>query len=71
MTELKLGREYYHRIQEIEKWCDINIGAGDWAAKSDFQEDSTLRWSISQQFGYTYVRFRRDRDATLFTLRWL
>jgi hypothetical protein len=70
-VEIKLGREYYHRIREIEKWCETNVGLGDWAALSDFREDKNLQWSINQQFGYTFVRFRQERDATLFTLRWL
>lgn len=71
MIELKLGREYYHRIREIEQWCDANIGQGDWASQSDFWEDSTLLWSINQMFGTTWLRFRRDTDATLFTLKWM
>jgi hypothetical protein len=71
MTELKLGREYYHRIREMEQWLDFNLGSGDWAVRSDFLEDSNLRWSINQAFGTTFIRFRRDSDATLFTLKWL
>ena len=71
MTELKLGREYYHRLRDIEQWLDANIGSGDWAALSDFLDDSDLRWSINQIFGHTYIRFRQERDATLFTLKWL
>jgi hypothetical protein len=71
MRELKLGREYYHRLRDMEQWLDANIGSGDWAALSDFLDDNNLRWSINQMFGYTYVRFRRDSDATMFTLRWL
>lgn len=71
MTELKLGREYYHRLRDMEQWLDSNIGLGDWAALSDFLDDSNLQWSINQIFGYTYIRFRQERDATLFTLKWL
>ena len=71
MIELKLGREYYHRLRDMEQWLDANIGLGDWAALSEFLDDSDLRWSINQIFGYTYIRFRQERDATLFTLKWL
>jgi hypothetical protein len=70
VTELKLGREYYHRIRDMEQWCLENIGNGDWASRSDFREDSTLLWSINQIFGITWLRFRRDSDATMFALRW-
>ena len=71
VTEIKLGREYYHRIRDIEKWCLDNIGNGDWAGQSDFREDSNLQWSNNQMFGTTFFRFRRDSDATLFALRWM
>lgn len=71
MIELYLGREYYHRLREIERWCRANVGNGDCATRSDFREDRDIQWSINQQFGHTYVRFRRDRDATMFTLKWL
>jgi len=71
MTEIKLGHEYYHHIRDIERWCWDNVGAGDWVTKSKFREDRDIQWSINQQFGTTFLRFRRDADATLFTLRWL
>jgi len=70
MTEIKLGREYYHHIRDIERWCRDNVGAGDWATRSEFREDRDIQWSINQIFGNTFLRFRRDSDATLFTLRW-
>lgn len=71
MTELKLGRVYYHRIRDIENWCESHIGLGDWSDRSEFRKDENLKWSISQMFGTTFIRFRNDIDATLFTLRWL
>lgn len=71
MKELRLGREYYHRLRDIERWCRDNVGDGDWAPRSEFRGDRNLQWSINQTFGHTYVRFRRDSDATLFTLKWL
>jgi len=71
MKELRLGREYYHRLRDIERWCRDNVGDGDWAPRSEFREDQNLQWSINQIFGHTYVRFRRDRDATMFALKWL
>jgi hypothetical protein len=71
MTELNLGREYYHRIRDIEQWCEIHIGLGDWSDRSEFRQDENLLWSISQMFGTTFIRFRRKQDATLFALRWL
>jgi hypothetical protein len=55
----------------MEQWLDSNIGLGDWAALSEFLDDSNLQWSINQIFGYTYIRFRQERDATLFTLKWM
>ena len=71
MIDLKLGREYYHLIREIEQWCFDNIGAGDWTTQPDFREDSTLMWGINQMFRTTFICFRRDADATLFTLKWM
>ena len=71
MIELKLGREYYHRLRDMEQWLDSNIGLGDWAALSEFLDNGNLQWSINQIFGYTYIRFRQERDATLFTLKWM
>lgn len=71
MTELRLGREYYHQLKDIERWCRDNVGEGDWATRLEFREDRNIQWSINVTFGYTCLRFRRDSDATLFTLKWM
>lgn len=70
MTELKLGREYYHLQREIMDWCYKNIGNGDWADKG-MMEDRNFKWGVSSMFGNTFLTFRDDRDASLFVLKWM
>lgn len=68
MTEIKLGREYYHRLRDMEQWCLDNIGNGGYGTVKGTND---LVWAYMTMFGNTTVYFRRDTDATLFALKWL
>lgn len=50
-------------ITEVFQWCKENIGVEGWAWDVTYMNDSTPF--------ITVFEFRRERDATMFALKWL
>lgn len=68
MTEISLGREYYHLQEKMISWCSDNIGKGHWRAVPTAHND--IQWGVDSAFGNTHFCFRHAKDATLFSLKW-
>lgn len=64
MTEIAFGKDRYHEIQEMISWLMANVGHGG------YLDDPEGLWRIEQAFGNSFFRFKRDRDATIFALKW-
>jgi hypothetical protein len=67
MTEVKFGREYYHLLADMERWCTQHIGKGMWG---DLNRMPECVWSISSVLGGSKFYFRDPKNATMFTLKW-
>jgi hypothetical protein len=64
MFEVTFGKERYHQINDMVRWCKDNIGDGGWlAGDHDW-------WACEGAFGNTTFKFKRDADHTMFLLRW-
>jgi hypothetical protein len=70
MIEIEFGKDRYHTIRTMERWCVDNIGVGGWVYSDPNDWDQGRKWAISSQFGNTTFYFADDQDATMFTLRW-
>lgn len=62
-----LSRNSFHKLPEICDWCDANFGAGD---RHYLSVSNTRNWSMSWIFGHATFFFAREKDSTLFALRW-
>ena len=65
MTEFQFGKDRYHEINDMVKWCRALIGPGSWLG---YPNDV---WSIEQAFGNSVFRFKNEKDAIMFSLRWV
>ncbi len=63
--KFSLGKDRYHQLEEIKSWCKESIGPGGYVIN-----DHCL-WKIEHAFGNTVISIRREKDAALFTLRWM
>ena len=61
---VKLDRSYWHKLPAMIEWCTDNFGEGT----HNFLGDT---WSLETAFGNSYFGFKREQDATLFSMRWL
>lgn len=64
MTEIQFGKNRYHEIETMIKWCYEHFGNGGWLAQPN------SKWSVESGFGNTFFMFKNEQDATLFALRW-
>jgi hypothetical protein len=64
MFEVTFGKERYHQVNDMVRWCKDTFGDGGWLAR----EHDT--WACESAFGRTTFKFKRDADYTLFLLRW-
>ena len=64
MTEIQFGKDRYQDISNMCYWCWEQFGDGGYLAKP------YERWTLEQAFGTSVFRFKDDKDATLFALRW-
>lgn len=71
MKSVNLDKEYYHKQGEMIKWCLENVGEGGWLHRDDPAEDSPFKWELYSMFGNLQFTFYDDKDATLFSLKWL
>lgn len=58
---VEFGKDRYHEIDKIAKWCYDNLGI------QDAQEGV---WEVYQIFGISTFTFKYEKDAMLFILKW-
>jgi hypothetical protein len=66
-TEVGFDKRQYHQQDEMIKWCRENIGPGGWEHTIDDVEGV---WCVYSMFGNTWFKFREDKHAMLFKLKW-
>jgi hypothetical protein len=64
VTEIQFGKDKYHEVETMIKWCYEHFGEGGWLAKPG------SKWSVDSGFGNTFFIFKNEKDATIFALRW-
>jgi hypothetical protein len=62
----------YHLNNEMEKWCEKNIGPGCWTfgKARTWEGMGTNLWTIDSMFGNTTFSFKNEKDYIWFVLRW-
>lgn len=68
MTELALDRKYYHLHTEMIEWARKNIGTGGWRRPNTERGDT---WGLIIAFGHQQWYFINEKDAMIFTLKWI
>ena len=79
---VKLNKQRYHLISQMQAWCLANIGPGDYFQRKyvsvdDSQQrwcmvdDSQQRWCMTTAFGNSLFYFKSANDASMFALKWL
>ena len=71
MIEVVFEKDRYHNIRTMETWCRENIGVGGWVYSDPKDWEEERKWAITSIFGRTTFYFIDDKDATMFTLRWV
>ena len=61
---VKLDKNYWHKLPAMMEWCSNNFGEGGHNSLGD-------AWSLETAFGNSYFGFKYERDATLFSMKWL
>ena len=65
--EIKLDRSYYSRSLLLLRWLHDNVGPGQ--VYTHVPADSAM-WQWDQQFGHTWIKFKREEDFVQFKLTW-
>lgn len=65
MIEIEISKRRYHEVNDMVRWCTEQFGQGGWLAKP------YDRWTLEQAFGESSFKFKDEKDATLFTLKWV
>ncbi len=65
MIEVVLNRNYYHKQDEIYKWCMEQFGKN-----GGYTPTPEATWHYSIAFGQQIVAFKNGPDASLFALKW-
>jgi hypothetical protein len=70
--KFQFDKDQYHRQNEMELWCRENIGYGKWTYGDidNWKGMEGARWVIWSMFGSTFFKFRYQKDAVLFALKW-
>ena len=79
---VKLNKQHYHLISQMQAWCLANIGPGDYFQRKhvsvdDSQQrwcmvdDPQQRWCMTTAFGNSLFYFKSANDASMFALKWL
>lgn len=63
--KVQLDRGYFHMLSEIADWCRDNIGPGGYIVRDH------CVWEMKTTFGHTTFYFKREKDMSLFVLRWV
>lgn len=66
MITVSYDRDYYSQYVLREEWLENTIGPGGYGTNIRDKEI----WSGIEAFGYWTYRFKHDKDATLFMLKW-
>lgn len=68
MIEISLPFDSHKHEREIDQWCETHFGQ---PAKSVGHLCESRPWRPSLRFAHTVYQFVNERDAMLFTLKWL
>lgn len=60
-------REYYRHYRDMLDWANEYFGPAAFSSRSI---DSEHTWSSHSTFGHPQFTFTKEKDATLFILRW-
>ena len=66
MRSIKFGKDRFHLNNEMYEWLFERLGPGGWY-KDSLNEHL---WAWESAFGNTTYYFARDKDASMFLLRW-
>jgi len=72
VLDVVIGRNRYHLVTEIEKWCEEHIGNGKWTYSpvDTWEGLEYVTWCVCSMFGRTTFSFKHEHDYEWFTLRW-
>lgn len=69
--EIKLDRSYYAKSDELLQWLIRHVGPGDGYCKAyNSTPPGQDLWKWEQQFGHTWIKFKREEDSVQFQLTW-
>lgn len=71
MESVEFSNDYYHKQTEMIEWCKKNVGHGGWFLNKLEEGEPPYKWSVISMFGRSKFTFENDKDATLFSLRWV
>ena len=63
-TQITFGKDRYHLVKDMSRWCDDNIGKGGWVRTDE------MIWLVESAYGTTTFFFKESKSAILFSLRW-
>ena len=63
--EIKIGKDRYHELSDMSRWCSRQFGPGG------YLKHQANVWYMETAFGNSVFRFKQERDATAFALKWL
>lgn len=64
ITEVQFGKDRYHQINDMADWCYEHFGSGGQLARPDD------KWALDMAFGNSFFKFKNEKDAIMFILRW-
>jgi hypothetical protein len=69
---VKVNKQHYHFISQMQAWCLANIGPGDYFQRKHVSvDDSQQRWYMTTAFGNSLFYFKSAKDASIFAFKWL
>lgn len=63
MQVVRVGKRFYHLLEDMKYWCNQHVGAGGYLSCDD------QVWRIETDFGDSEFLFVHDEDAVAFRLR--
>ena len=64
MIEFVFDKHRHYLQNEMVRWCEENIGPGGWL------NEPYYIWHVSAVFGNTFFKFKHEKDAEAFSLKW-
>jgi hypothetical protein len=68
-TIILLSKSHYVKYDEIYAWCVTQFGPS--LSKTSITTETSIRWYSTVTFSQPEFIFLDEKDAMLFTLRWL